>query len=102
MFQPGSGGDRPPEQQVPIIGRRELRELVVNVSRLLDAFDLYINQVRTLARVARDHPAVTGADIDLIIENAEVDGRRLDEIRAAYRALADTLDEPDEDTPRDA
>jgi hypothetical protein len=91
-----------PGSSPPIIGRGELRDLVVNVARLLDAFDLYISQVRTLARVARDHPGVSGDDIDRIIRNAEVDAQRLAEIRAAYRALADTLAEPGEDTPRDA
>jgi hypothetical protein len=78
---------------VPIIGRKELHELVTNVTKLLDAFDLYVIQVRTLARVARDHPDVNPADIDRIIRNAEVDAKRLGEIRAAYCALAGVLEE---------
>ena len=67
---------------MPIIGRRELRDLVINVARLLDAFDLYVIQVRTLAHVAREHPGVNSEDIDRIVENAEVDAKRLGEIRA--------------------
>ena len=87
--------EEPQPSSVPIIGRRELHDLVTNVTKLLDAFDLYIVQVRTLARVAREHPDVNAADIDRIIDNAEVDGKRLGEIRSAYQALADILDEPE-------
>ena len=85
-----------PPSAAPIIGRKELHELVVNVTKLLDAFDLYVLQVRTLARVARGHPDVNPSDIDRIIRNAEVDTERLEEIRKAYRALAGVLDEPND------
>ena len=98
----GGGEGDGAASQAPIIGRRELRELVINVSRLLDAFDLYISQVRMLAAIAKDRPGVSAGDIESIIRNAEVDGKRLSEIRAAYQALSDTLDEPDAEPGKDA
>ena len=87
--------EEPQPAAAPIIGRRELHDLVTNVTKLLDAFDLYVVQVRTLARVAREHPDVNPADLDRIIHNAEVDAKRLGEIRSAYRALAGVLEEPE-------
>jgi hypothetical protein len=87
--------EEPQAAVTPIIGRRELHELVTNVTKLLDAFDLYVVQVRTLARIAREHPDVNPEDIDRIIHNAEVDAKRLGEIRTAYRALAGVLEDPE-------
>lgn len=108
--RPGAAEEPPVETAGPVtiedvavdrraVGPRELRVVVENFLGILDSFELYVQQTRSLATLWLKGGEPDAQAVNQIVANCEHDEARLAEIRAGYRRLADSLADPSNTDP---